>query len=254
MRVKTGEYTADEVHKDVDDDQTDHDGIQDVALIFKQHRAGHHAVNHERAHEDGGCTVTGNAQREHGNHGRAARAIVGRFGSCDALDFTLTEGFGVFRGLLGLIIGDERRQTAARAGGCTDNDADKRAERDGFAAAAIFVAGNLVFGDGGGADVLAIGLGIKLRFHHNFRDREQTDERDDQVDAAHEVNVAEGEAGGAADVVHTDGGHKDTDTSTDEALKDTLIGHACDDRQAEDCEREVFSGAKEQGNLGNLGC
>lgn len=84
-------------------------------------------------HQNGGGAVAGDAQSQHGDHGGAAGAVVGGLRGRHALDLTVAEGLRVLGRLLGLIIGDERRQASACTGRRTDDDADERAQRDGLA-------------------------------------------------------------------------------------------------------------------------
>ena len=155
------------------------DAKQNVALFFEEHRTGHHAVDHKRAHQNGSCAVARYAERQHRDHGRAARAVVRGFGSCYALNLAFTEGFRVLGGLLGLVVGDERRQTAAGTRCRADDDADERAEQDRLAAAFVFLLGDLVFGNGSSTDLLVVALRVVLRFHHNLGNCKQTDQCDD---------------------------------------------------------------------------
>ena len=95
-------------------------------------------------------------------------------------------------------------------------------------------------------------LGVILRFHHDLRNREQSDEGNDEVNAAHQPIASKGKAGGAADIVHADGGHKQADAGADQAFENAVIGNACNDRQAEYSQSKIFSGAKQQRDLRDL--
>ena len=61
-------------------------------------------MKHECAHQNGRCTVTGDTQRQHGDHSCTASAVVGRFRNSHALDLTLAERFRVLGRLLDLLV------------------------------------------------------------------------------------------------------------------------------------------------------
>ena len=95
-------------------------------------------------------------------------------------------------------------------------------------------------------------LGVILRFHHDLRNREQSDEGDDEVDTAHQPIASKGKAGSTANIVHADGGHKQADTGADQAFENAVIGNARNDRQAEYSQSKIFSRAKQQRDLCDL--
>lgn len=132
MRIKPGQTSAHDIHEHIHHEQAQHDGIKNVALLGKQGRTGNHAVKHECAHQNGRCTVTGDTQRQHGDHSCTASAVVSRFRNSHALDLTLAERFRVLGRLLDLIVSNKRRQTAASAGRCANDDTDKRTNANGL--------------------------------------------------------------------------------------------------------------------------
>ena len=160
MRIKPGQTSAHDIHEHIHHEQAQHDGIKNVALLGKQGRTGNHAVKHECAHQNGRCTVTGDTQRQHGDHSCTARAVVSRFRNSHALDLTLAERFRVLGRLLDLIVSNKRRQTAASAGRCANDDTDKRTNANGLAAAPIFLFCDLILRQGLGVINFMIRFGI----------------------------------------------------------------------------------------------
>ena len=160
MRIKPGQTSAHDIHEHIHHEQAQHDGIKNVALLGKQGRTGNHAVKHECAHQNGRCTVTGDTQRQHGDHSCTASAVVGRFRNSHALDLTLAERFRVLGRLLDLIVSNKRRQTAASAGRCANDDTDKRTNANGLAAAPIFLFCDLILRQGLGVINFMIRFGI----------------------------------------------------------------------------------------------
>ena len=170
MRIKPGQTSAHDIHEHIHHEQAQHDGIKNVALLGKQGRTGNHAVKHECAHQNSRCTVTGDTQRQHGDHSCTASAVVSRFRNSHALDLTLAERFRVLGRLLDLIVSNKRRQTAASAGRCANDDTDKRTNANGLAAAPIFLFCDLILRQGLGIINFMIRFGIIFRFGQNFRD------------------------------------------------------------------------------------
>ena len=227
--IEAGKTVTQDIHENIDHDKAQHDGVQDVPILREQGRAGDHAMEHKGSHQNGRGPVAGDAQSQHGDHGGAAGAVVGGFRGGHALDFTLAEGFGMFGHLLGLVIGHKRGQASAGAGGRADDHADQGTQGDGSPAALVLILRDLILGDGRSAHDLLIFFGIILGFHQYLRDGKQADQRDDQVNARHQLPLPKDKASRSTDGIHADGRHEKADAGADQALEDTLVGNARND-------------------------
>ena len=78
-------------------------------------------MNVERANDDRGHGIAGNAQCQHGYKGPAHRSVIGRFGRDQPLLGSLAKGyFRVFGAAFGLIIGEQCGDITAGARQSTD--------------------------------------------------------------------------------------------------------------------------------------
>ena len=69
---QAGQVLALQEHKDVHEDETQHDSIHDRTIGGEQRETGVQAVDHQSRQHDGHAAVTGDAQRQQGDEGRTA--------------------------------------------------------------------------------------------------------------------------------------------------------------------------------------
>lgn len=104
-------------------------------IFLEKQGAGRDIVHHERAEHHGGDDVAGHAQREQGNQGGPAHAVIPGLGGGHAFQFALAEVGGPFGVAAGLAVGEIGGGRAAYAGNGPHDHTDKAAPADGGKAA-----------------------------------------------------------------------------------------------------------------------
>ena len=113
-------------HKDVADEQHGVDAGDDLRAVLEEHGTGSEALNGERAHENGGDGVAGDAEREQRDKRAARDAVICGLSREDTLVSAFAEHLGVLGGTARLVIGEEGRDAAAGGGDNADERADSR--------------------------------------------------------------------------------------------------------------------------------
>ena len=100
-------------------------------MLCEEHRAGPHAVNHDRAQKQGGCGVAGNAQGQQGHQGTAGNRIVGGLGGRNADSIACPKDSGSLDSFFLHIVSHKRSHVGSRAGDDPDYGSDNGAANPG---------------------------------------------------------------------------------------------------------------------------
>ena len=209
-------------------------------------------MGHERAEDDRRHRAARDAEGEHGDERAADDRVVRALGSGHALDAALAVAGGVLVPALGLVVGDDRGDLAARAGEHPDpRPHDRGAHEDGLAVPDEV------------AEDLAERALMRVVFRNeglvradeveHLREGEKADHAGDHGDALQEVVGAEGETGHARIGVEPDGGHEDARRAGEDALAHVVRGHHRDGGQPEKAEPKTLGPAEAQGETGERG-
>lgn len=190
----------------------------------------------KRAQQQSGDAVTGDAQRQQGDHGRADHRIVGGLCRGNALQTTLAELFGVLGRAADLVVAQELGHAAADTGHGAQNAGDGRGAETGGQDADHLFLGDALLVDLAGIVQLAAGhLKVPELLHH-LRQRNEGDHGGQHINAVFQGGGAKGEAGDTRDGIHTDAGHQQTDHAGDEALGQAAAGDTGDEADAHDAQ------------------
>ena len=177
--------------KDVGDEEAREDAVDRGAVLLKKQRAGRQALDHQRAEQDGGEHVAGDAQRHQGDERPAGHTVVGTFRRGHAFQRPLAERFGMLREALGFAVGDEGRGAGPRS----RDDADERAEERGTQQVELvrpdFPERQPLIGQLALLDDPALAEEDILKGQEHLRYREKPDERGHQRDAVEQFRHIE---------------------------------------------------------------
>ena len=210
-------------------------------------------MEHERAQQQSGNAITGDAQRQQRDHSGANDRVVGRFGSSDALQAAFAELFGVLGSAADFVVAEELCHTAADTGHCTQHAGNGRGTQAGGQDADHFFLGDALFVDLAGVVQLAAGDFEITQFLHHLGQSDKSDHGGQHINAVFQSCRAKGEAGDAGDGVHTDAGHQQADHTRDEALGQAAAGNTGDQADAHDAQGEVLHGGEVRHQLGDEG-
>ena len=210
-------------------------------------------MEHERAQQQSGNAITGDAQRQQRDHSGANDRVVGRFGGSDALQAAFAELFGVLGSAANLVVAEELCHTAADTGHCTQHAGNGRGTQAGGQDADHFFLGDALLVDLAGVVQLAAGDFEITQFLHHLGQSDKSDHGGQHINAVFQSCRAKGEAGDAGDGVHTDAGHQQADHTRDEALGQAAAGDTGDQADAHDAQGEVLHGGEVRHQLGDEG-
>ena len=127
---RSGREAADDQHAEVCQHQSCEHAVDGRQLGDVHHGAGGDALHDEGTQQDGGDGVTGDAQRQQGDHSAAGAAVVGGLGSSNAVGDAGAVQLGVLAGGLAGAVGNEDGDVTACAGDGADEGADEAAGED----------------------------------------------------------------------------------------------------------------------------
>ena len=179
--------------------------------------------------------------------------VVGRFRRNDPGRIARAELGLVLGEAFGLVIGEPRRRIAAGSRDQTDEDADDA----GTQAVGQQI---LEFAPARQHPVTDVGdalLGVVVPLDdqaHRLRNREEADQGDGEVDAAEEVEIAEGEARRAGRQIHPDHRQKKTQRARHQAENRRSLRQRADDGDAENGDGEDLDRAEIEDDLAEQRC
>ena len=210
-------------------------------------------MEHERAQQQSGNAITGDAQRQQRDHGGADHGVVGRLGSGDAIQAAFAELFGVLGSAADLVVAQELGHAAADTGHGAQNAGDGGgAEAGGQDAEHLFLGQALLIDLAGVVQLAAGHLEVPQLLDH-LGQRDEGDHGGQHIDAVFQGSGTKGEAGDAGDGIHAHAGHQQADHAGDEALGQAAAGDAGDEADAHDAQREVLHGGEVCYQLGDEG-
>ena len=199
-------------------------------------------MEHERAQQQSGNAITGDAQRQQRDHSGANDRVVGRLGSGDALQAAFAELFGVLGSAADFVVAEELCHTAANTGHCAQNACNcGRTQAGGQDADHLFLGDSLLV-DLAGVIQLAAGNFEVTQFLHHLGQRDKGDHGGQHVDAVFQSCRTKGEASDAGNSIHAHAGHQQADHAGDEALGQAAAGHTGDQADAHDAQGNAQAG------------
>ena len=193
-------------------------------------------MEHEGTQQQSGDAVTGDAQRQQGDHGGADHGVVGGFCRSNAFQAALAELLGVLGGTADLVVAQELGHAAADTGHGAQNAGDGGGTEAGGQDADRLFLGQALLIDLAGVVQLAAGhLEVPQLLDHLGQSNEG-DHGGQHIDAVFQGSGAKGEAGDAGDGIHAHAGHQQADHAGDEALGQAAAGDAGDEADAHDAQ------------------
>ena len=207
----------------------------------------------ECAQQQSGDAVTGDAQRQQGDHCRTNDSVVGRLSSSDAFQAALAELFGVLGSTADFVVAEELCHAAADTRHCAQHAGDGRRAQAGGQDADRFFLGDALLVDLAGVVQLTAGnLEITQLLDH-LGQSDEGDHGGQHINAVLQGSRTKGETGDARDCVHTDAGHQQADHTGDKALGQAAAGNTGDQADAHDAQGEVLHGGEVCHQLGDEG-
>ena len=230
LREEADAQAADNQHRQVRQHQRRKDLVDGRQLADVHHRARLNALHDEGAQQDGGDGVTRNTEGQQRDHSAAGAAVVRGLGGGNAVRDARAPKLRMLAQALVEAVGNEHGDVAARARNRTDEGADDAAGED--------VRPNLLDGlpirqNVGNlfvrAFLLLFAADDALNARDNLSNREQTDQRRDELEAFQQTRLLIGdEARDAVGRVKTDRAEQHAEERAHKTLGDGLAGDGDD--------------------------
>ena len=238
--------------EDVGNEQGGDEAPGEVGGVGEQQRTGVEAPHHQTAQQHGAGAGAGDTEGQQGGEGTGGGSIIGGLAGSDTLHRAGAEGLLTLEALLSGVA-QEGGSGGAGAGQHAHEGAQEAGPDGHRQQAAELVTGEHTAPEG----QLVLGhLGLLIPVHHEADDLGEahgTDDEGHEGDAAHEVDVAEVEAGAAGEGVHADGGQDEAQQGGDGALDGVVAQQPADGGEGHDHQGGHLGRAELQAHVSQSG-